>query len=159
MNEEQIPEIKKGIVIDHVPPERGYYIYKILSQYIRDGATIKLTSNIPSNKIGKKWVFKIEELIDDERFYDILALAGGKDITINIIDNGGVAKKFHPQYPETIEGLLKCPNSQCVTNNDYHAGQRQEFHLVSAEPLLYQCKYCGTMMTQKNIDELLQKGF
>ena len=159
MNEEyeMMPRIQDGVVIDHVPSERGVYVYLVLFPYIKKGVTVNIKSNIPSDRMKNKWVFKIEDLIEDEKFFGVLAIAGGEGITINEIKDYKVVEKFHPQYPKTIERLLKCPNSRCVTNNDRHA--RHLFELVEKEPLTYMCHYCGTQIDRKEIDMQIGNAF
>jgi aspartate carbamoyltransferase regulatory subunit len=153
---ELMPKIKNGIVIDHVPPDRGNLVYLILFPYISDGTTINIRSNIPSTTLGRKWVFKIEDIIEDKTLINYLAIFGGNDITINEIENYEVVKKYHPKPPEIIEGrLITCPNERCVTNNDYHASQMQKFHLINEEPPTYECHYCGTHIGRKDMDKML----
>ena len=163
---EKMPRIENGTVIDHIPTDRGPFVYLVILPWLKDGITANIRTNIPSQKLGEegsygeKWVFKLEEIIDDEKFNNRMAIIGGSEVTINQIKNYEVVRKYHPELPEIVkDDILRCKNPNCITSNDYHAGQRQEFHLVSAEPLVYQCKYCGTNITQKDIDELLKKGF
>jgi len=170
MNEkpwEKMPKIEGGVVIDHVPINRGPLVYLVLLPWLKEGVTANIRTNIPSKKIGngenygKKWVFKIEKLIDDEKFIENLALVGGKELTLNYIENYEVVKKYHPELPKVVkEGILRCNNPYCVTTQDHHAGQRSEFILENEDPLIYKCKFCGEEIDQEKIDELvLEKGF
>ncbi len=162
---EKMPRIEKGTVIDHVPVDRGPLVYLIVLPYLQKGITANIRTNIPSlkfgtdNKYGKKWVFKIERDIIDETLENKIALTGEREITINRILNYEVVKKYHPEPPKELNSILRCTNPNCVTSQDYHASQRQKFKLISEKPIVYECEYCGAPLYQKDIDELLQKGF
>ncbi len=160
---EKMPMIENGVVIDHVPTDRGPLVYLIVLPYITNGITANIRTNIPSQKLGdgkeygKKWVFKIEDDIIDTTLENKIALTGEKEITINRIVNYEVVEKYHPELPEELSSILQCTNPNCVTSHDYHAGQRQRFKLVSEEPVVYECEYCGNQLYQEDIDKLLQK--
>jgi len=164
---EKMPKVEKGVVIDHVSINRGPLVYLVLLPWLKKGVTANIRTNIPSKKLGngenygKKWVFKIEELIDDERFIENLALVGGKELTLNYIKNYEVVKKYHPKLPKVVKkGILECNNPYCVTKQDSHAGQRPEFILVKENPPIYKCKFCEEEIDQETIDKLvLEKGF
>jgi len=131
-----VASIKKGIVIDHIKRGNGYKIYKQLGlQKLED--TIVLIKNIPSHKMGKKDLIKIENDIDLD--FTVLGLID-PNVTINIIENGKKANKIKLKLPEKVNGIMKCTNPRCISTIE-DVGDI-EFSLVDEEKKEYKCEYC-----------------
>ncbi len=134
----KIDSIKKGIVIDHIKPGCGHTIFKDLGLHKVD-YTVVLIKNIPSTKMGKKDLIKIENEIDLD-----LTMLGLLDpnLTVNIVENGKITEKIKLKLPEKVKGILKCKNPRCVSMIENITDV--EFTLIDPENKIYTCEYCDT---------------
>ncbi|MBK5252803.1 MAG: aspartate carbamoyltransferase regulatory subunit [Peptostreptococcaceae bacterium] len=134
----KIDSIKKGIVIDHIKPGCGHTIFKDLGLH-KVGYTVALIKNIPSIKMGKKDLIKIENEIDlDMTMLGLL----DPNLTVNIVENGKITEKIKLKLPEKIKGILKCKNPRCVSTIENITDI--EFTLIDPENKIYTCEYCDT---------------
>ena len=134
----KIDSIKKGIVIDHIKPGCGHTIFKDLGLHKVD-YTVVLIKNIPSTKMGKKDLIKIENEIDLD-----LTMLGLLDpnLTVNIVENVKITEKIKLKLPEKVKGILKCKNPRCVSMIENITDV--EFTLIDPENKIYTCEYCDT---------------
>ncbi|MBE6658804.1 MAG: aspartate carbamoyltransferase regulatory subunit [Ruminococcaceae bacterium] len=133
-----IGSIRDGIVIDHIPAGRGMDLYTYLKLGKLD-CEVALIKNASSGKRGKKDIIKIGAPIELD--FTILGFVD-PHITVNIIENGQRAKKFHPALPETIMHLIKCKNPRCITSCEQELPH--VFRLTDRENGIYRCMYCET---------------
>ena len=131
-----IGQIKDGIVLDHITAGRGMDIYKILGLGELD-CTVAMIKNAESEKMGKKDIIKIGRVIDLD-----FAVLGYIDpgITVNIIENGKLAKREHLSLPDTVMDVIRCKNPRCITSVEQEL--RHEFRLTDREKGVYRCVYC-----------------
>jgi len=137
-----IGSIKDGIVIDHIPAGRAMELYKYLDLENVD-CEVAIIKNAQSQKLGRKDVLKINEIIDIN--YELLGYIA-PDITVNIIRDGQKAHKMHPGLPETITGVIKCKNPRCITTTEQELPQI--FKLTDKENSIYRCLYCDTIASR-----------
>ena len=131
-----IDSIKNGIVIDHIKAGLSMDIFAFLNLEDLD-APVKILRKMPSKKMGKKDVIKIDSELD----VDLNALGYiDPDISINIIKDGVIVDKYHPTLPETMTNILKCKNPRCITSVEH--GIDQVFKLVDNDQRVYRCIYC-----------------
>jgi len=133
-----IGSITDGIVIDHIPAGRGMELYHYL-QLDQLECEVAVIKNAPSQKIGKKDIIKVGELI--ELNLDILGFMS-PSITINYIRNGERVKKRHPNLPEQIVNMIRCKNPRCITSIEQELPHI--FVLTDMEKGIYRCRYCDT---------------
>lgn len=133
-----IGTIVNGIVIDHIPAGRGMELYKYLKLDDME-CEVALIKNAVSDKRGKKDILKINDIIDLN--FELLGYITPQ-ITVNIITNGAITKKIHPQLPETISGVIKCKNPRCITSTEQEL--EHVFKLTDPEQGIYRCIYCET---------------
>ena len=131
-----IGQIKDGIVLDHITAGRGMDIYKILGLGELD-CTVAMIKNADSEKMGKKDIIKIGRVIDID-----FAVLGYIDpgITVNIIENGKLAKREHLSLPDMVMDVIRCKNPRCITSIEQEL--RHEFRLTDREKGVYRCVYC-----------------
>ena len=79
-----IGTITNGIVIDHIPAGKGMEIFRYLNLEHAE-YEVALIKNAVSEKMGKKDILKINEVIDLN--YELLGYID-PNITVNIIKNG-----------------------------------------------------------------------
>ena len=97
-----IGQLKNGIVIDHISAGKGIYIYNILGLE-KLGGTVAVIKNADSTKMGKKDIIKIGEIIDLD--FELLGFID-PGITVNIIEDGRLAKREKLTLPERISGEI-----------------------------------------------------
>ena len=133
-----IGQIKDGIVLDHITAGRGTEVYNILGLDKLD-CTVAIVKNADSAKMGKKDIIKIASKLELD--LDVLGYID-PGITVNYIEDGKRAKKFHPALPETIMHLIKCKNPRCITSTEQELDH--VFRLTDRKNKIYRCVYCET---------------
>ena len=94
-----IGTIKNGIVIDHIPAGRGMELYKYLK--LDDmHCEVALIKNAVSNKLEKKDILKVNEVIDLN--FDLLGYIAPR-ITVNVITDGVITKKVADEALRALE--------------------------------------------------------
>ena len=133
-----IGTIVDGLVIDHIPAGRGMELYHYL-RLDRLQCEVAIIKNATSQKLGRKDIIKIGEVIDLDQ--DILGFIS-PNITVNVIRNGEKVDKMHPELPEKISDVIRCKNPRCITSTEQEL--RQVFKLTDRETATYRCIYCDT---------------
>ena len=131
-----IGQIKDGIVLDHITAGRGMEIYRVLGLDKLD-CTVAMIKNADSVKKGKKDIIKVGQVIDLN--FDVLGYID-PGITVNIIQDGKLAKRSHLSLPERVKGIIRCKNPRCITSVEQELVH--EFRLVDREKKIYRCIYC-----------------
>ena len=134
-----IDSIKNGFVLDHIKPEKGMEIYRFLGLDEVDGM-VALIRNAESKRMGRKDIIKV----DAENLNIDLSVLGYIDpeMTINVIENEKLVKKYHPELPEQIVDIVKCKNPRCITSTEQEL--KHIFKLTDRETRTYRCVYCET---------------
>jgi aspartate carbamoyltransferase regulatory subunit len=93
----------------------------------------------------------------ENRFLDSAEVARialvAPEATINLIKDSKVIKKTRIELPETITGVMKCPNERCVTNKEREP-IKSKYQVVSRKPLQLKCLYCWTLVDESDISPL-----
>jgi len=132
----EVTAIKAGIVIDHIAAGKGLLIFNKLNLATL-GYPVVLLMNVSSRRMGKKDIIKIENFTAVDT-----AMLGliDPDLTVNVIENCGVARKVCVHTPAVVKGLFTCSNPRCVANADPNVSP--VFHLHDARNRSYVCEYC-----------------
>ncbi|KRQ86238.1 Aspartate carbamoyltransferase regulatory chain [Caloramator mitchellensis] len=131
-----VNSIKNGVVIDHIKAGLGIKIFKML-ELDKIESAVCLLMNVSSEKLGKKDIIKIENVVDlDFRILGIL----DPNITINVIKDEVLVEKKKFELPERVENVLSCKNPRCVTSIEKYIDH--VFYLVDKEKGEYRCMYC-----------------
>ena len=147
MAELKVSAIKEGTVIDHIPAGKGLKVIQILRLDRVNGGILLLAANVPSQKLGRKDIVKIEgKYLSEEEVNKIALIA--PTATVNIIRDYAVTEKFNVEIPGEIVGILRCGNPNCVSNHEYTA---PKFYVISKEPLKVRCHYCERTMEEEEI--------
>ncbi len=133
-----IDSIKNGIVIDHITAGRGMEIYNLLRLSELD-CSVAIIKNVHSTKLGKKDIIKIDSDFDIDM--DILGYVD-PDCTIDIIKDGKLTEKKHPELPELLTNVIFCKNPRCITTTEQEL--KHVFKLTDRENRVYRCLYCET---------------
>ncbi len=139
MKQLTISKIKEGTVIDHINAGKALLVLKILGIHSNSTETVSMAMNVPSKKMGKKDIVKVEgKFINEEQLNKIALIA--PNATINLIKDYEIQKKFKVVLPEFIEGIIKCPNRNCISNSDEPITSK--FHVWFDKNVVAQCYYC-----------------
>ena len=131
-----IGQIKDGIVLDHITAGKSMDIYNVLKLGKLD-CNVAMIQNAQSTKMGKKDIIKIGTLMDIN--LDVLGYLD-PGITVNVIRDGKVDKRYHLWLPERVVGVIKCKNPRCITSVEVNAVH--EFRLADKDRKIYRCIYC-----------------
>ena len=101
--------------------------------------TVAILKNVPSGKMGKKDIIKIDR--DIEINFDVLGFIS-PNITVDIVKNGKVSEKKHIALPEKLIDILKCRNPRCITSTEQDI--KHIFKLADREKGIYRCIYCDS---------------
>ena len=113
----RVSKIRDGTVIDHLPAGTALSVLAILGIDGSNGEGVSVGMNVRSGRIATKDIVKVEgrELSQEE--VDVIAIIAPV-ATINIIRGYEVAEKTRVETPTAVEGVLRCPNPNCITNED-----------------------------------------
>ena len=147
----RVSKIRNGTVIDHITSGHALHVVKILAITGKSGNIVTIAMNVPSKRMGKKDIVKIEgrELKAEE--VDKIALIA-PNATINIIRDYKVVEKKRVQLPKVIKNIVRCANPACISNSNEPV--QPTFYVESQEPLYLKCHYCGYLMER---DEILKQ--
>ena len=134
----RVDEIKNGIVIDHITAGRAMQIYTLLGLDNIE-STVAVLQNVPSKKMGKKDIIKIDCIMDIN--FDVLGFIS-PNITVDIVRGGTVAEKKHINLPDELTDILHCKNPRCITSTEQDI--HHVFRLTDREKGIYRCVYCDT---------------
>lgn len=131
--------INSGTVIDHLPRDFGARIRGVLeaARFFSSDSVIHTIEDVPSKSMGKKDVLVMENVfLTKEMMVSIASFAPGA--TFNVIKNQRF-RKLILEKSGPIEEIGKCPNQNCITNNDPEAFPK--FIPLNGDGSL-QCHYC-----------------
>lgn len=138
-----VEKIINGTVIDHIVGGKGKKVLSLLGIGEDYPGRVALMINVPSKKMGKKDIVKIEGILVDEERANLIALVS-PHATINIIKNEKVTKKLDAEMPETLR-IGRCPNPNCITASERG---NEEF---AKEGALYRCAYCERLFKSNEL--------
>ena len=137
-----VGKIEEGFVLDHIKAGKSLSIYHHL-QLDKLDCTVDIIENARSNKMGKKYVLKVECDIDMLDL-DVLAFID-HNITVNVIKDGEIVSKKELLLPKEIRNVIRCKNPRCITSIEQ--GLPHIFMLTDEEKEIYRCKYCEEKYT------------
>lgn len=144
-----VSAINHGTVIDHIPAGQALRIMRLLKMAASKNC-VTLGLNLSSKSMGTKDLIKIEnKILSDVEANEIAVFA--PQVTINIIEDFKVSKKIDIKMPETICGILICPNSRCVTQTE----PVESFFYVEeiGKQVKLHCKYCEKRFDRDQLKE------
>lgn len=133
-----IEPIQNGVVIDHIEAGRAMQLYKLLNLGSLD-ASVALIKNVPSKKMGKKDIIKIDADIDLN--FDVIGFVD-PSATVVIIRNGELVEKRSIALPEKLTNVIFCKNPRCITSVEQEIDHI--FKLSDPDKKEYRCIYCET---------------
>ncbi|WNY28121.1 Aspartate carbamoyltransferase regulatory chain [Methanimicrococcus stummii] len=146
-NDLRIKAIENGTVIDHITPGQALTVLNILRVSESFTNTVSVVMNAGGSR-GDKDVVKIEGRELTEKEVDAISLISPK-ATVNIIRDFEVVQKRKINKPDTVCGIVKCINPNCITNSSEPIETR--FIVTDDEKvksLVLRCVFCESVMTE-----------
>jgi aspartate carbamoyltransferase regulatory subunit len=148
-----VSRISEGTVIDHIPDWRADTVSRILRldklARMRADISVVMLQNVASKQLGRKDIIKVDKWNVDEKDADILCLVF-PGITVNYIEDRNVSK-YDPKVPDVIEGRLRCPELNCISNTEREPVVTK-FNTLKKERVL-QCHYCDALLPFDDVPE------
>ena len=138
----RVSKIENGTVIDHVSAGQALNVLAILGIDGLGDDVLSIGMNVPSDRLGRKDVVKIEGRELSQSELDVLSLIAPA-ATINIIRNYDVVDKHRVERPDEVTGVLKCPNHNCITTEDEPVDSR--FDVLDDG---VRCEFCETIIRE-----------
>ncbi|RLI04622.1 aspartate carbamoyltransferase regulatory subunit [Candidatus Bathyarchaeota archaeon] len=144
----RVEKIREGTVIDHITNGTALAVLRILKISGHEGFIVSVLMNVPSKKLGKKDIVKIEGREISPTEVAEIALVAPK-ATINIVRNFEVIRKEKVKLPEIVKGIVKCTNPSCISNS--REPIEPSFYVENEDPVILRCYYCGTILEKEAI--------
>ncbi|BDY06408.1 aspartate carbamoyltransferase regulatory subunit [Ferrimonas sp. YFM] len=149
-NKLKVEAIAQGTVIDHIPAGMGVRILKFF-QLTDKNERITVGLNLRSGDTYKKDLIKVENTVFTVEQANQLALFAS-EATINEINDFKVVNKYKVQLPDAISGVLRCPNSNCITRHETVATR---FYVTEKHTgTTLKCHYCEKSFQTSLFSEL-----
>jgi aspartate carbamoyltransferase regulatory subunit len=144
----RVSKIENGTVIDHITGGQALNVLAILGIDGTGGEVVSVGMNVPSDRLGRKDVVKVEGRELSQSELDVLSLIAPA-ATINIIRAYDVVEKDRVERPERVSGVLQCPNHNCITAEDEPVQAR--FDVLDDG---VRCLYCETIIREDIADHI-----
>ena len=134
-----VTAIENGTVIDHIPADKTYDVANLLRLQELD-TPVTIGYNLPSKKIGRKGIIKVENKFFTDDEISQLSVVAHK-VVLSIIRDYEVIEKKTVNLPDQLVGIVRCNNPKCITNNE---PMKTHFTIVdknAPHPEL-RCRYC-----------------
>jgi aspartate carbamoyltransferase regulatory subunit len=110
-----VSAIHNGTVIDHIKPGNALRIIHFLG-LIKNSHQITLGINLPSKRLGRKDLIKIESLeLSPVQANEVSIFA--PEATINLVKDFKVTQKLKTHLPGNIKDAFICPNLSCISQD------------------------------------------
>ena len=144
----RVQKIREGTVIDHINAGHALSVLRILGMTGRENHVVSVAINVPSTKLKKKDIVKVEGRELNAEEVDKIALIAPK-ATINIIRDYEVVEKQKVKLPKIVRGIVKCDNPMCISNSKEPI--QSTFFLEQDDPLRLRCYYCNRILDKEAI--------
>lgn len=145
----QVEAIKNGSVIDHIPAHVGIKVLKLFRMH-KSEQRITMGLNLPSSALGAKDLIKIENVYITEDQANQLALYA-PNATVNQIEDYEVTKKLALDFPDKIEAVFSCPNTNCISHGE---PVDSSFSVIKkVDDIQLKCKYCEKVFSREIVTE------
>jgi aspartate carbamoyltransferase regulatory subunit len=144
----RVSKIRNGTVIDHITAGQALNVLAILGIDGSGGEEVSVGMNVPSDRLGRKDIVKVEgrELNQDE--VDVLSLIAPA-ASINIVREFEVIEKSRVTRPAHVSGVLSCPNANCISTQ----GEPVESRFEVLDDAV-RCVYCDTIVREDLPDRI-----
>ena len=147
-----VRRIKDGTVIDHINEGKGLQVLQALDIDGRRGNVITIALNMPSGKLKKKDMIKVEgRFLEDDDTNKLAVIAPSS--TVNIIKDYKLVEKRRVSLPNEIDRIFRCSNPDCVTNSNERIESIMD--VMDKETLILKSRYCSRLL---DVSKIKYKG-
>jgi len=131
-----VGKLERGTVLDHLQAGKGLRALRALG--LPDGNTVMMGMNLPSQRLGKKDIIKLDSYeLTPEQAARVALIS--PDATLAIIRNYEVVQKIELMPPAAFRGLIRCTNPMCIVHEEGIPGS---FVVEHEDPVIVRCEYC-----------------
>jgi aspartate carbamoyltransferase regulatory subunit len=138
----RVAALRHGTVVDHLNSGMALKALEAIGVPTKGAALLGI--GLESRKMGRKDILKLENVELSPAEIDKLAVFG-PHATVSFIRDFKVVRKVNVKLPETIAGILKCPNPNCITN---HERTETRFKVETERPHSVRCRYCERRISE-----------
>ena len=143
--QQRVAALRHGTVIDHLSPGMALKALEMIG-VPQEGAAL-IGVNLKSAKAGRKDILKLENMeLSAEQIENLAVL--GPTASVCYIREYEVVKKVRVQLPDTLEGVLRCPNPNCITNHDQVTTR---FDVERTSPTEVRCSFCERLISEEEL--------
>jgi aspartate carbamoyltransferase regulatory subunit len=135
----KVSPIMNGTVIDHITNGMALRVLKILDITGDSKSIVSVAMNVPSGKCELKDIVKIEDRELEPNEINKIALIA-PNATVSWIRNMEIVKKHRVSLQDTVEGIVRCSNPNCISNKNEPVPAKAE--IISRDPVKLRCYYC-----------------
>ena len=112
------------------------------------GNVITVALNMPSGKLNKKDMIKVEgRFLEDDDTNKLAVIAPAS--TVNIIKDYKLVEKRRVALPNEIDRIFRCSNLDCISNSTESMDSIMD--VIDKEKLVMKCRYCSRIL---NVNEI-----
>ncbi|PSQ36802.1 aspartate carbamoyltransferase regulatory subunit [Halobacteriales archaeon QS_9_70_65] len=138
----RVSKIEDGTVIDHISGGQALNVLAILGIDGGSGEEVSVGMNVPSDRLGRKDIVKVEGRELSQNEVDVLSLIAPA-ASINIVRGFDVVEKHRVSRPSEVTGVLSCPNANCISTD----GEPVDSHFEVLDDGV-RCTYCDTIVRE-----------
>ena len=143
-----VRRIRDGTVIDHINEGSGLKVLEALGIDGSSGNVITVALNMPSGKLNKKDMIKVEgKFLEDDDTNKLAVIAPAS--TVNIIKDYKLVEKRRVALPNEIDRIFRCSNL-CLLYTSPSPRDRI-MDVIDKEKLVLKCRYCNRIL---NVNEI-----
>ena len=143
-----VRRIRDGTVIDHINEGNGLKVLEALGIDGSSGNVITIALNMPSGKLNKKDMIKVEgRFLEDDDTNKLAVIAPSS--TVNIIKDYKLVEKRRVALPNEIDRIFRCSNPDCISNSN--ESMESIMDVIDKEKLIMKCRYCNRVLNVKEI--------
>ena len=143
-----VRRIRDGTVIDHINEGNGLKVLQALGIDGSSGNVITIALNMPSGKLNKKDMIKVEgKFLEDDDTNKLAVIAPAS--TVNIIKDYKLVEKRRVALPNEIDRIFRCSNPDCISNSTERMDSIMD--VIDKENLVLKCRYCSRIL---NVNEI-----
>ena len=135
-------------MIDHINEGSGLRVLEALGIDGSSGNVITVALNMPSGKLNKKDMIKVEgKFLEDDDTNKLAVIAPAS--TVNIIKDYKLVEKRRVALPNEIDRIFRCSNPDCISNSNERIDSIMD--VIDKEKLVLKCRYCNRIL---NVNEI-----
>ena len=143
-----VRRIRDGTVIDNINEVSGLKVLEALGIDGCSGNVITVALNMPSGKLNKKDMIKVEgKFLEDDDTNKLAVIAPAS--TVNIIKDYKLVEKRRVSLPNEIDRIFRCSNLDCISNSTERMDSIMD--VIDKEKLVMKCRYCSRIL---NVNEI-----